>query len=80
MAKALVLAGCERGMHADANPHNILVNLYVRDASGNLITKERLSPEQSKYTLKRYDDAYTKDFFAFFFRDDAAGLLLSSRK
>ncbi len=66
LAKALVLAGCERGMHADANPHNIVGNIYLRDGGGNLVNKIRLSPEQSKYTLKRYDDGYTKDFFAFF--------------
>jgi hypothetical protein len=69
MAKALVLAGCERALHADANPHNIVGNIYLRDEQGNLVTKERLSPEQSKYTLKRYDDAYSKDFFGFFLRE-----------
>ena len=66
VAKALVLAGCERGMHADANPDNIVGNLYIRDSFGNLVTKQKLSPEQSKYTLNRYKDGYTKDFFAFF--------------
>jgi len=66
LAKALVLAGCERGMHADANPDNIVGNLYIRDSFGNLVTKLKLSPEQSKYTLNRYEDGYTKDFFAFF--------------
>ncbi len=70
LAKALVLAGCERGMHGDANPDNIVANLYIRDAYGNLVTKHRLSPEQSKYTLKRYEDAYSKDFFGFFFREN----------
>ncbi|MBI5249895.1 MAG: hypothetical protein HY912_10410 [Desulfomonile tiedjei] len=69
LAKALVLAGCDRGMHADANPHNIVANLYVRDPQGNLVAKQKLSPEQSKYTLKRYEDAYSKDFFAFFSRE-----------
>ncbi len=69
LAKALVLAGCERGMHADANPHNIVANIYVRDVNGALVAKQRLSPEQSEYTLKRYDDGYSKDFFAFFPRD-----------
>ncbi len=73
MAKALVLAGCDRAMHADANPHNIVGNIYVRDPGGNLLERVRLSPEQSKYSLKRYEDAYTKDFFAFFYRDGAAG-------
>lgn len=69
LAKALVLAGCERGIHADANPHNIVGNLYLRDSYGNLVRKLRLSPEQSKYTLERYEDAYSKDFFAFFFKE-----------
>jgi hypothetical protein len=75
LAKALVLAGCERGMHADANPSNIVGNLYIRDSFGNLVRKVRLSPEQSKYTLKRYEDGYTKDFFVMFSREpfDAAG-------
>jgi hypothetical protein len=66
LAKALILAGCDRGLHGDANPHNIVGNIYVRDNNGALVTKQRLSPEQSKYTLKRYDDSYAKDFFAFF--------------
>lgn len=69
LAKALVLAGCERGIHADANPHNIVGNLYLRDSYGNLVRKLKLSPEQSKYTLERYEDAYSKDFFAFFFKE-----------
>jgi len=68
LAKALVLAGCERGMHADANPANIVGNLYVRDQAGNLVKKLRLSPEQSKYTLSRYEDGYAKDYFAFFLK------------
>jgi hypothetical protein len=69
LAKALVLAGCERGIHADANPHNIVGNLYLRDSYGNLVRKLGLSPEQSKYSLNRYEDAYSKDFFAFFFKE-----------
>lgn len=68
LGKALVLAGCVRAIHADANPHNIVGNFYLRDPQGKLIRKVRLSPEQRKYTLKRYDDSYTKDFFAFFTR------------
>ncbi|MEW6529553.1 MAG: hypothetical protein AB1473_01880 [Thermodesulfobacteriota bacterium] len=66
MAKALVLAGCERAIHGDANPANIVGNLYLRDSTGNLLRKLRLSPEQSKYTLERYENGYTKDFFVFF--------------
>jgi len=68
LAKALVLAGCQRGMHADANPDNIVGNLYIRDTYGNLIRKSKLSPEQSKYSLNRYEDGYSKDFFAFFLK------------
>lgn len=71
LAKALVLAGCERGMHADANPDNIVANLYLRDTFGNMVRKAKLSPEQANYTLNRYDDSYTKDFFAFFLKDSA---------
>ncbi len=69
MAKAMVLAGCERGMHADANPDNIVANLYIRDTFGNMVRKAKLSPEQANYTLNRYDDSYTKDFFAFFLKN-----------
>ncbi len=72
LAKALVLAGCSRGIHADANPANIVGNLYLRDTYGSLVTKAKLSPEQSKYTLNRYEDGYTKDFFVFFMRGTPA--------
>ena len=68
LAKAMVLAGCTRAMHADANPDNIVGNLYIRDSFGNLVQKVKLSPEQSKYSLNRYEKAYTKDFFAFFLK------------
>jgi len=70
LAKALVLAGAERGIHADANPDNIVGNLYIRDSYGNLVRKLKLSPEQSKYTLNRYEDGYAKDYFAFFLREN----------
>lgn len=69
LAKAMVLSGCERAIHADANPANIVGNLYVRDPSGKLQKKLKLSPEQSGYSLRRYDRGYTKDFFAFFVKD-----------
>jgi hypothetical protein len=72
MAKAMVLAGCERAIHGDANPTNIVGNFYMRDPSGALLRKNKLSPEQSKYALNRYDDGYTKDFFVFFFRTGEA--------
>ncbi|MCA1960880.1 MAG: hypothetical protein LDL33_08785 [Desulfomonile sp.] len=68
LAKALVLGGCIRGLHADANPANIVGNLYMRDSNGNLLRKVKLSPEQSKYALERYEGGYSKDFFGFFFR------------
>lgn len=69
VAKALVLAGCERGLHGDANPDNIVANLYIRDIFGNMVRKVKLSPEQANYTLNRYDDSYSKDFFAFFLKE-----------
>jgi hypothetical protein len=78
LAKALVLAGCQRAIHGDANPSNIVGNLYLRDPKGHFLTKVRLSPEQSGYTLKRYEDGYTKDFFGFFYKD-AAGTRYSRR-
>jgi len=71
LAKALVLAGCQRAIHGDANPANIVGNLYLRDSKGNFLTKIRLSPEQSGHTLRRYENGYTKDFFCFFFKDVA---------
>ncbi len=69
LARALVLAGCERGLHGDANPDNIVANLYIRDVFGNMVRKAKLSPEQANYTLNRYDDSYSKDFFAFFLKE-----------
>lgn len=66
LAKALVLAGCERAIHGDANIHNIVCNFYYRNRKQEIVKREKLSPEQLKYTLKRYDDGYTKDFFAFY--------------
>jgi hypothetical protein len=69
LAKSLVLAGCERALHADANPDNMVGILYIRDPLGKVVRKVKLSPEQSKYTLNRYEGGYTKDFFAFFGRE-----------
>lgn len=66
LAKALVLAGCTRAIHGDANIHNIVCNFYFRDERNKVISRERLSPEQLKYTLNRYDNGYGKDFFAFY--------------
>ncbi len=67
LAKALVLAGCDRAIHGDANPHNVLANLYYTDREGNIVKRAKLSPEQKDYTLHRYiDKSYTSDFYAFF--------------
>jgi len=71
LAKALVLAGCDRAIHGDANPHNVVGNLYFNDGNGNLAKKEVLSPDQKGYTLDRYlEKTYTSDFFGFFTRED----------
>ena len=66
LAKALVLAGCKRAIHGDANIHNIVCNFYFRDENNKIIKRDRLSPEQLQYTMKRYDQGYAKDFFAFY--------------
>ncbi len=66
LAKALVLAGCKRAIHGDANIHNIVCNFYFRSENDKIVKRERLSPEQLQYTLKRYDQGYGKDFFAFY--------------
>lgn len=66
LAKALVLAGCKRAIHGDANIHNIVCNFYFRAENDKIVKRERLSPEQLQYTLKRYDQGYGKDFFAFY--------------
>jgi hypothetical protein len=69
MAKALVLAGCVRAIHGDANPFNVLGNLYYEDEAGNLYKKAKLSPDQSNQTLSRYvGSSYPSDFFAFFLK------------
>jgi len=71
LAKALVLAGCDRAIHGDANPHNVLGNVYFPDGNGGFSKKERLSPDQKTYTLDRYvEKSYTSDFFAFFRKHD----------
>lgn len=66
MAKALVLAGCKRAIHGDANKHNIVCNFYFRNEQDKIVKRDRLSPEQLQYTMKRYDQGYAKDFFAFY--------------
>jgi hypothetical protein len=66
LAKALVLAGCTRAIHGDANIHNVVCNFYFRDQRNKIVKRDRLSPEQKKYTMKRYDHGYAKDFFAFY--------------
>lgn len=74
LAKALVLAGCERAIHGDANPHNVLGNIYYPASDGSILRKEKLSPDQRNGTLDRYvDTSYTSDFFAFFLRTAERG-------
>jgi len=71
LARALVLAGCERAIHGDANPHNVLANLYFTDERGAIVKREKLSPEQREDTLRRYvDQSYTSDFFVFLKRPE----------
>jgi hypothetical protein len=69
LARALALAGCKRAIHGDANIHNIVCNFYFRSENDKIVKRERLSPEQLQYTLKRYDQGYGKDFFAFYEKD-----------
>ena len=67
LARAMVLAGCVRALHADANPDNVLGNLYFTDANGNVVHRTKLAPDQKDETLNRYlDRTYTSDFFAFY--------------
>jgi hypothetical protein len=66
LARALALAGCKRAIHGDANKHNIVCNFYFRNEQDKIVKRDRLSPEQLQYTLKRYDQGYAKDFFAFY--------------
>jgi hypothetical protein len=68
LAKALVLAGCERAIHADSNPHNVVGNLYYTNPDGTIVKKTKLSPDQKSYTLDRYDRSYTSDFFGIFLK------------
>ncbi len=69
LAKALVLAGCVRGMHGDANPGNAVGALYYNDGNGKIVNKVGLSPLQDRSTPDRYlSGSYPKDFFAFFRR------------
>jgi len=70
LAKALVLAGCVRGMHGDANPGNAVGCLYYTDGAGKIVNKQGLSSLQDRSTLDRYlTGSYPKDFFAFFRRE-----------
>ncbi len=66
LARALVLAGCKRAIHGDANIHNVVCNFYIRGKDNKIVRRDRLSPEQLQYTMKRYDQGYSKDFFAFY--------------
>ena len=67
LSKALVLAGCVRAIHGDANPGNSVGILYFRNSSGKIVKKAALSPLQDKSTLDRYlKGSYPKDFIGFF--------------
>ncbi|MDQ7785879.1 MAG: hypothetical protein RDU20_23565 [Desulfomonilaceae bacterium] len=69
LAKALALAGCRRAIHGDANPHNVLGNLYYSDGDGGIARKAKLSPDQRSDTVNRYiGRSYSSDFFGFFLR------------
>jgi hypothetical protein len=66
LARVLALAGCRNAIHGDANIHNLVCNFYFRDERNKVVKRDRLSPEQKKYTMQRYDQGYSKDFFAFY--------------
>ena len=66
LARALALAGCKRAIHGDANIHNVVCNFYFRDENDKVVKRDKLSPNQLDYTLKRYDRGYTKDYFVFY--------------
>jgi hypothetical protein len=69
LAKALVLAGCDRALHGDANPGNCAGVLFVREETGAIKKTLGLSPLQDVSVLDRYlKGSYPKDFFAFFRR------------
>jgi len=69
LAKALVLAGCVRGIHADANPGNCIGTIYRMDEKGNVLSLAKLSPQQDDFTSKRYVmGPVQSDFYAFFRR------------
>jgi hypothetical protein len=69
LAKALVLAGCVRAIHGDANPGNCVGVLIFSDRQGNILRRDVLSPQQDRSTLDRYlKSSYPKDFVAFFRR------------
>lgn len=69
LAKALVLAGCVRAIHGDANPGNCVGVLFFTDQEGHIVKREALSPQQDRSTRDRYlKGSYPKDFFAFFRR------------
>jgi hypothetical protein len=69
LAKALVLAGCVRGIHADANLGNCMGTIYRMDEKGNVLSLAKLSPQQDNFTSKRYvTGPVQSDFYAFFKR------------
>lgn len=69
LAKALVLAGCVRAIHGDANPGNSVGVLFFTNQERQIVKKAVLSPQQDRSTRDRYlKNGYPKDFFAFFRR------------
>ncbi len=66
LARSLALAGCKRAIHGDANIHNVVCNFYFRGENDKVVKRDKPSPNQLDYTLKRYDTGYAKDFFVFY--------------
>jgi hypothetical protein len=69
LAGAMVLAGCVRAMHGDANPANCFANFYFHDTDKKLMEVEKLSPRQDDSISSRFiGKSSPSDFFAFLLR------------